>query len=657
MLTMQQEQGLAVARLLVKAGMPLFLAYPDPGSKLEYKLPMGWQQTECDPSIVDAWQPGMALCGVTGRVFDLVDIDPRSGGHEGQIELPRSYLTAETPSRGRHHFVRALGVSSLDGKVAPGVDVKSGTLDGSGRGFAFLAPTVRTSKVDGSRAEYNWVLGPDGPGLPTADQLAADGSGARLRARIMELRRTAPMVQQARRVPLSVAVREFDKAVQGLAQDVRKWVALGWGGDAHSGLLAATTHLARLNHERATEAFYWAFRSAGAEPDTDDLAKLYSAIERAVPDIIVPDEQLTEQERFFLGGDSPLGAAAALGAAAGTTGFGTAALTPTPGIEGRRRFQPMSRAEASAIVPPASLVDGLLLSNTKARLSSPPGSGKTWVVLDLAAHVAAGMPWQGRAVVRSRVLYVAGEGAPSFHQRIQAWEQKYGIAADVDIIPDAPQVATEDWVHFCEEIKDSEYGLIIFDTQSSITVGLEENSNKDANLALARLDVVRKMTGACVLLVHHTGHEETGRARGASAWLGGLDTELMLSGTLDALQLKTAKQKYIESTKPLKLRLERCGGGLVLSPLAAPVQGADGFFGDVLGTEHATKIEALTARIRAYYSAGGTAKPSVRSLTQVLRVELGVTGRTEDFREAIRAYMGTLGMPVEQRSDLRAHSA
>lgn len=644
---MQQEQGLAVARLLVKSGMPVFVARSDPGSPQGFRLPLGWQGIECDPSVVDAWRPGDALCAVTGRAFDLVDIDPRSGGTEEAIPMPHSYLAAETPSGGRHHFVSALGVASRDG-VAPGVDLKSGTLEGTGRGFAFIAPTVRVSKVDGLAREYRWYVGPDGPGLPTADQRAGDGSGARLRGLVMELRRTQPQTAEPRRVPYSVAVREFERAMHGLVDDLKRWRVMGWGGEAHSGLLSATTHLARLNHEQAAQAFHWAFAAAGVQPDDADLAKLHSAIERAVPDIVIPDEQLTEQERFFLGGDNPLGVAPGFGARAGDAGFTGAASTPTPGIEGRRRFQPMSRAEASCIVPPASLVDGLLLSNTKARVSAPPGAGKTWVVLDLAAHVAAGMPWQGRAVARTRVLYVAGEGAPSFDQRIQAWEQKYGVQADVDIIPDAPQIATEDWVFFCEEIKDAGYGLIIFDTQSSITVGLEENSNKDAGLALARLDVVRKMTGACLLLVHHTGHDETGRGRGASAWLGGLDTELILSGTLKDLQLKTPKQKYIESGKPIRLRLENCGPGLVLTPPAAPAQGADGFFADVVSTEHEAKIGAMVEKLREWFAAGGKASTSVRGLVPVLRVELGFQGRNEDLREAARRYAQSVGMPVAE---------
>lgn len=659
---MQQEQALDIARMLVKAGVPMFLAQPDPNSRNGWRLPFGWETNEADVSVVDAWRPGFALCAVTGHTFDLVDVDPRSGGSEADLgaAMPHSYLTAETPSGGRHHFVKTLGVPSLDGRVAPGIDVKSGTLQGEGRGFAFIAPTVRVSKVDGVAREYRWVVGPKGPVLPSPDQLAQDGSGGLLRARVLEIRRTA-ISETPRRVSMSQARKEWDAAIAGLATNVAHWRRHGWGGEAHSVILAATTRLARLSPETAEAGFYEAFERAGAVPDADDLAKLQSAIEKAVPDVVVPDAEMSSAELFFTGGAAPgvpgaslptllsAPAAADLFGAPGSPGVTVGAAEGT----GRRRFQPMSRAEAASIVAPAPLVDGLLLSNTKARLSGPSGAGKTWVVLDLAAHVAAGMPWQGHAVVQSRVLYIAGEGAPSFDSRITAWETKHGIPADVDIIPDAPQIADDDaWRDFCIEmnIMPEKYGLIIFDTQGSVTVGMEENSNKDANIALQRLDWVRKLTNACLLLVHHTGHDDATRGRGASAWLGGLDTELILQGTVKEqnLQLRNPKQKYIESAKPLRLRVEPSAGGLVLTPPAGELKGTGGFFSGSQEAEHDTRQAAIVKKIEEYYAAGGTSKPTVRGLVQVLRVELGVKAGTEMLRAAARQYTEGLGMPVEK---------
>lgn len=660
-ISMQQEQALDIARLLVKAGMPMFLAHPDANARHGWRLPFGWETNEPDVSVVDAWRPGMALCAVTGHTFDLVDVDPRSGGSEADLgaAMPHSYLTAETPSNGRHHFVRTLGVPSLDGKVAPGIDVKSGTLEGEGRGFAFIAPTVRASKVDGVERVYRWVLGPKGPVLPSPDQLAQDGSGGLLRARVLEIRRTA-VSETPRRVSMSQARREWDSAVHGLTANVAHWQRHGWGGEAHSSILAVTTRLARLSPETAEQGFLDAFAAAGAVPDGDDLAKLYSAIEKAVPDVVVPDAELSPMESFFLGGAAPASSGASLaGPLGGASGL---AAAPSPfsaegngaatGEVARRRFQPMSRAEAASIVAPASLVDGLLLSNTKARLSGASGTGKTWVVLDLAAHVAAGMAWQGREVVKTGVLYVAGEGAPSFDSRISAWEAKHQRTAEVDIIEDAPQIADDGaWLAFCQEmnVDPRKYGLIIFDTQGSITVGMEENSNKDANVALSRLDYVRKLTTACLLLVHHTGHEETGRSRGASAWLGGLDTELLLSGGVkEGLQLKTAKQKYIESSKALRMRTELSAGGLVLTPPSGGLQGAGGFFSGSEQAEESARSGELFLKIVKYYEAGGSSKPTVRALAQVLRVELGVKASNQDVHTAARRYIGTLGMPVER---------
>lgn len=651
---MQQEQGLAIARLLVKAGMPVFLAPPDPHSEHGFALPMGWQYTECDPSTVDQWRPGWALCAVTGRAFDLVDIDPRSGGTEDAIPMPHSYLAAETPSGGRHHFVSALGVASRDG-VAPGVDLKSGTLEGTGRGFAFIAPTVRRSKVDGTQREYRWYLGPDGPGLPTSDQRAADGSGALLRARVMELRRAQPSADQPRRIALSAAVREFERAMHGLAEDVRRWAATGWGGEAHSGLLAATTHLARLNHAQAEQAFRWAFSAAGQVPDDADLAKLHSAIERAVPDIVIPDEQLSPAERFLLGGDSPLGLGRAgtfPGAGAGLLGSPDGPHAPGVFGEGRARFALLDEFEAEQIQPPEPIIDGVLYTGTKARLSAPSGAAKTWVVLDMLAHVANGMPWQGRPVRQCDVVYVAGEGAPSFAPRIRSWREYHGKPSKVRMTADIAQIGHEEWGLFILAMSESKPGVIVFDTASTITVGLEENSNKDANLIHSRLNMLIAATGACVLLVHHTGWEDKDRPRGASAMYGGMDTELILQrdGKSLNITLKISKQKYVEEDPPVRLKLVKAHGGLVVTPLPTGQNASDAFFGDVAQVEHETRVTGLLERIRAYYAAGGTSKPTARALVQVLRHELNVKASNDVLYEAARRYTASVGMPVEDVS-------
>jgi hypothetical protein len=188
-LTREQSEALDVARALVVAGVPVFRArpalnrgvwLPDGGSGgCGYWIPTGWERKKPDPDVIDKWRPGEALCALMGHVLDLVDLDPRNGGDPAALNgaMPRTYAVAVTPSEGWHGFVRTLGVRSRD-KVLPGIDVKAGDPDGKGRGFAFIAPTVRKSKTTGEPVAYRWVRPPDLDALAAAD----DHTGERLAA-------------------------------------------------------------------------------------------------------------------------------------------------------------------------------------------------------------------------------------------------------------------------------------------------------------------------------------------------------------------------------------------------------------------------------------------------------------------------------------------
>src|SRR5271157_4867489 len=96
-------ESLSVARELIEAGIPVFVAKPatnangswNPGgghNGCGYWFPRGWQRTEPNPSVLDDYRPGDAL--------GLVDTDPRSGGDDSRAALdadgamPRVYGVA-----------------------------------------------------------------------------------------------------------------------------------------------------------------------------------------------------------------------------------------------------------------------------------------------------------------------------------------------------------------------------------------------------------------------------------------------------------------------------------------------------------------------------------------------------------------------------------
>jgi len=171
-LTPDQERALAVAHTLVDLGVPVFPAAPNNGQGPEFHFPNAWQTWRPNHSAVDRWRPGWALCAVTGVVFDVIDVDPRNGGNDGWRELseagavPDVYGEAYTPSEGRHLFIARTHLAK--GKPALGIDLQAGQDDGQGRGFVYIAPTVRVAKYGtylGTPVAYEWDRVPKfGPG-------------------------------------------------------------------------------------------------------------------------------------------------------------------------------------------------------------------------------------------------------------------------------------------------------------------------------------------------------------------------------------------------------------------------------------------------------------------------------------------------------------
>lgn len=227
----EQVQALDVARYLAESGVPIFLARPAlVGGQWQptggtggtgYWLPGGWQQTQPDPAALDVWRPGMAVCAVMGHVVDGADVDPRHGGQEtfsglqGAGMWPQSYGRQETPSGGFHELVARLDVASRD-NVRPGLDVKAGLDDGTGRGFLFLAPTVKRSKSTGQVGAYRWTVEPNLGDL--LDGLV-DESGLAL----------AEMVQQERAPKATTAATEPWSAVTATRSNPHEGVA-AWRG-------------------------------------------------------------------------------------------------------------------------------------------------------------------------------------------------------------------------------------------------------------------------------------------------------------------------------------------------------------------------------------------------------------------------------------------
>lgn len=214
-----------------------------------------------------------------------------------------------------------------------------------------------------------------------------------------------------------------------------------------------------------------------------------------------------------------------------------------------------------AIKPPQPLVNGVLDLDTTAWIIGTSGSYKSFVALDLAAHVGLGRPWRGHDVHQGDVVYIVAEGARGMRLRVDAWEREYETIKGVRFLPRPIQAHGGEWAVLVEACRRLRPALVVIDTQARVTLGLEENSNTDMGRYVACVDAIKAATGACVLSVHHTGRDGKD-ARGASALDGAQDAELkvMKKGQL-LLELHMDKQKDQAEAPPVLIRLRRSEGG------------------------------------------------------------------------------------------------
>ncbi|AXN53329.1 RepA-like helicase [Mycobacterium phage Thonko] len=214
--------------------------------------------------------------------------------------------------------------------------------------------------------------------------------------------------------------------------------------------------------------------------------------------------------------------------------------------------------------PPEYIIEGLIEHRGLSSIIGPPGVGKSSVVLDMLCHIATGKSWQGRRVLKTKVLYLPGEGLAGAVQRLRAWEAAHKIDLGADmLLGDSIILAKADndaWADIAAYIARQGIGLVVFDTFARMSTGLEENSATDVGKAVRRFDRLKELTGAGVAVVHHTG-KVGDSGRGSSALNGALDSELLIGhatwdyeallnaeGRLPGkpIELKVTKQKNIE---------------------------------------------------------------------------------------------------------------
>lgn len=195
------------------------------------------------------------------------------------------------------------------------------------------------------------------------------------------------------------------------------------------------------------------------------------------------------------------------------------------------------RADQVEVTPVPWLVENWWAEDTLSAIVGPSGTYKTFVAIGVGCCVATGTPWHGCSVKSGAVFILAGEGRNGLRKRIEGWcaHNKRSIAGAplylADRLPRLDLVTTVgilDVVDALRQDSGQDPALVIIDTVARALVG-DENSSTDMGLLVECADWIRsRFPGCTVLLVHHTGHSDKGRARGSSAFYAALDSEVLM---------------------------------------------------------------------------------------------------------------------------------
>ncbi len=437
-------------------------------------VPRGHIDASIAPQRVTSWwrqQPKAHIAvylGASGLV--AIDIDPRNGGDltieqiEAQHGALNSGIEAATGGGGRHLVYSAPSdLGGLPGKLGPGVDVKL-------NGYIIVEPSGHLSGQ-----QYVWEASSDplqgAVPSPLPDWLRGYAA--------------PPVPSQAvgQQVIAQHTVHELRSALASMRSDDRDlWVANGHAlkalGDVGRGL-------------------WLEWSQTSTKYDARDAAEKWESFQPSA----------TDYRAVF--------------SKAMQVGWVAPRALPVPSVEpGGRYLKTYSEvvAEAGEL---RWVVKRLFPAQSVGVMFGASGTFKSFLALAAALHVAHGLRWCGQRTTPGTVVYIAAEGSVGVAKRVRAWHQLHGLNpedADIRLVTVPAVMLTEAEAIRAEiEAAGIRPALIVVDTMSQTFAGEENSANEVADYMRALRTHLAIPFGACVLVIHHSGHAATERPRGSSA--------------------------------------------------------------------------------------------------------------------------------------------
>jgi hypothetical protein len=226
--------------------------------------------------------------------------------------------------------------------------------------------------------------------------------------------------------------------------------------------------------------------------------------------------------------------------------------------------------------PEEWLVKPLLPRQGVGFLAGASGAGKSFLALDWALRIAAGMDVLGYRTKTAGVVYVAAEAPNGVRKRVEAWRTRHAApSAAFEMIGQAPDLRdADDLADLQATLQEAAtrlagegwpLGVVFLDTLAASMPGGSENEGKDMSLLIAAVQEIAASLGVLVVIITHTGKDESRGIRGWSGQFAAADVVVMLGRDPEDRDLRigtVAKQKEAEDGGAFAFRLDQVSLGV-----------------------------------------------------------------------------------------------
>jgi hypothetical protein len=215
-------------------------------------------------------------------------------------------------------------------------------------------------------------------------------------------------------------------------------------------------------------------------------------------------------------------------------------------------FKLFTDADFANAEPTSWIVKGVIPDGGIGAMFGPSGTFKSFLALDMMAHVADGRPWMDKRVKKTSCVYVPFEGRGGVPKRVEAWRLAtvmdrltpnpdyrlgtshlpyivdFGITTGIQFIMEPLSLLEpQDLDRLTKTLRDAGLTgcLICIDTLAQASAGLDENSSDMAKV-LSVIQRLQHELSCTVIVIHHTGKDETRGMRGWSGVHAAMDFEM-----------------------------------------------------------------------------------------------------------------------------------